>query len=159
MLSEGRIEITIDEGNYNWGMKTYRTLIHESFEDDTTKEIIFDNQSIEQILALFEKLDGKAFPVLQILLSNDIYPHLYVIGGPDLFTFSITKDENLWQETRTNPDPDTSKWRTFGLGYHNYEFLDDELCNKQVTIRVIKYFCATGEWPIDIPSKKSDEIW
>jgi len=138
-------------------MKTYRAIIHKSFEDDTTKQILFEDQNLEQVLGLFDKLDGKSFPALQIFLSNDVYPQLYVIGGSDLFTFNLTKDENLWQETRTNPDPDTSKWRTFGLGYHNYEFLDDELCNKQVTIRVIKHFCATGEWPVQIPSRMSDE--
>jgi hypothetical protein len=140
-------------------MVTYRVSIHESFENDSTKEIILDNQNIEQILSLFEKLDGKSLPVLQIFLSKKPYPYLYVIGGPDLFTFSLTTDENSWQKMRTNPDPDTSKWRAFGLGYHNYEFFEDELCNKRVTIRVIKHFCATGEWPSGIPPMKSDEIW
>jgi hypothetical protein len=140
-------------------METYRVIIHESFENDSTKEIILDNQNIEQILSWFEKLDGKSLPALQISLSKEPYPYLYVIGGPDLFTFSLTTDEHSWQEMRTNPDPDTSKWRAFGLGYHNYEFFEDELCNKQVTIRVIKHFCTTGEWPIGIPSTKSEEIW
>ena len=149
----------IDEGNYNWVMKTYRAIIQESFEDDTTKELFFDNQNIEQILALFEKLDGKSVPVLQIFFSNDTYPHLYIIGGPDLFTFSLTESENSWQEPRTNPEPDTSRWRAFGLGYHNYEVVDDELLNKQVTIKVIKHFCITGGWPSDLPSRKNDEIW
>lgn len=148
-----------DEGNYNWGMKTYRAIIQESFEDDTTNDILFDNQNIEQILALFEKLDGKSYPVLQIFISRVIYPHLFVIGGPDLFTLSFTESENVWREPRTNPDPDTSKWRAFGLGYHNHEVVDDELLNKQVIIKVIKHFCETGEWPIEIPSRKNDEIW
>ena len=150
---------SIGEGNYNWRMDTYRVIIHESFENDSTKKIILDNQNTEQILSLFEKLDGKSFPILQIFLSKEPYPYLYVIGGPDLFTFSLAIDENLWQEMRKNPDPDTSKPRAFGLGYHNYEFFEDELCNKQVTIRVIKHFCATGGWSISIPSRKSDEIW
>ncbi len=140
-------------------MDTYRVILHESFENDSTKEIILDNQNTQQILSLVEKLDGKSFPVIQIFLSQEPFPYLYVIGGPDLFTFSLTIDENSWQEMRTNPDPDTSKWRDFGLEYHNYEFFEDELCNKQVTIRVIKHCCATSEWPIGIPSKKSDEIW
>lgn len=139
-------------------METYRAIIHESFENDTIKEIILDNQNIEQILSLFEKLDGKSLPVLQIFLSKAPYPYLYVIGGPDLFTFSLITGENSWQEMRTNPDPDTSKLRAFGFGYHNYEFFEDELFNKQVTTRVIKHLCATGEWP-GIPFKTSDEIW
>lgn len=127
----------------------------------TDQIFALDNQNVEQILDLVEKLDGKSLPVLQIFSSNEPYPYLYGIGGPDLFTISLTTDANSWHEMRTNPDPDpdTSKWRAFGLGYHNYEFFEDELCNKQVTIRVIKHFCATGRWPISIPSRNRDEIW
>ena len=134
-------------------MKTYRAIIQESFEDDTIKEIIFENQTIEKILDLFEKLDGKSFSELQIFPFITPYPHLHVIGGPDMFTFSLAKDKNIWQEIVPNPDPDKSKWRTFGVGYHNFKFFDDELCNKQVTLRMIKYFCETGEWIIAIPSQ------
>jgi len=67
-------------------MVTYRVSIHESFENDSTKEIILDNQNIEQILSLFEKLDGNhclyfkySFPKNLILtcmwLADPIYSH------------------------------------------------------------------------------------
>ena len=86
--------------------------------------------------------------------SKDLYPYLYVIGGSDLFTLSLTTDENPWQESKTNPDPDTSKWRAFGLGYHNYEFFEDELCNKQGTIRVINISARLVNGPLAFHPRK-----
>lgn len=133
-------------------MRTYQVIIHEYFEDDSTRETIFKEKVLEQVLELFETLDGKSFPVLEIFLSQTSYPSLYVIGGPDLFTFSLAKSENTWQEINKNPNPDASKWRAFGLGYHNYEFFDCDLLNKQVTIKAIHHFCITGEWLASIPS-------
>lgn len=58
----------------------------------------------------------------------------------------------------TSPDLETSKCRAFGLGQHNFEFSDDELCDKQATVKSDKHFCTTGEWTIDI-HLKSHQIW
>jgi hypothetical protein len=136
-------------------MRTYKVTIHKSFDNDSIEEVKFNNQTFEQVLTLFEKLDGKSISELQIFISNDSYPYLYVIGGPEMFTFSLAENEISWKEPSLNPDPDTSKWRTFGLGYSNYEFYEDELCNKIVVNRAIKHFCESGKWLTDIPYKSA----
>ena len=132
-------------------MKTFRVIIHESFEDDTIKEIVFINQNIEQILTLIEKLNGKSWVYLEIYYSSSPYHSLYIIGGPDMFSFSLRMSKNKWVEKKYNPDHSPS-WRTFGLGYHNYEADEYELCDLTTTKKVVQHFCSTGEWLTSIPS-------
>lgn len=135
---------------YNYFMKTYRAILQETFEDDTSVQIHKENQSLDNVLELFEILDGKSFPILQIFISGSAYPHFSVIGGPDEFALSLNKGERTWQEY-LDPDKDASNWKSFGLGYHNFELYENELCNKQIATKAILHFCSAGEWLINLP--------
>jgi hypothetical protein len=103
-----------------------------------------------------DKLNGQSFFALQIFPSQDKYPQLYVIGGPDVFKFSLSKSLDIWKEYH-RPDEGNSNWRAFGLGfgYHNHEVNENELCDKENTGRAILHFCTNGEWLADIPYKDS----
>jgi hypothetical protein len=137
---------------------------HKYYDNDGQRTYTVRRPSWKKVMQVFDRLNGQEYASFFLYFHEDIqrYPRVYVIGGADGYSLSLScgDADGRWARTEISylnqavaGSSIAHQVRGIGKGYTNWEieeqFLTDD---RTIIIDLLEQIVHAGSWPPDVPS-------